>query len=145
MSGILTCQTKLSPIETVRKLREMLLDEPWSIRYCLRIIPIQNTVKTTISEIEAAKIMVRAFSEVEQALYIQNAVRDQLRAVSTAEQQAQAAYLLAFDRYQKGLVDLITVLNSQNQWRNTQSLQISFQKNQISSYINLLLALGGNF
>ena len=89
--------------------------------------------------------MVRAFSEVEQALYIQNAVRDQLRAVSTAEQQAQAAYLLAFDRYQKGLVDLITVLNSQNQWRNTQSLQISFQKNQISSYINLLLALGGNF
>ena len=89
--------------------------------------------------------MVRAFSEVEQALYIQNAIRDQLRAVSTAEQQAQAAYLLAFDRYQKGLVDLITVLNSQNQWRNTQSLQISFQKNQISSYINLLLALGGNF
>ena len=111
---------------------------------------LRNNVKLkdsqlTISEIEAAKIMVRAFSEVEQALYIQNAVRDQLRAVSTAEQQAQAAYLLAFDRYQKGLVDLITVLNSQNQWRNTQSLQISFQKNQISSYINLLLALGGNF
>ena len=111
---------------------------------------LRNNVKLkdsqlTISEIEAAKIMVRAFSEVEQALYIQNAIRDQLRAVSTAEQQAQAAYLLAFDRYQKGLVDLITVLNSQNQWRNTQSLQISFQKNQISSYINLLLALGGNF
>ena len=111
---------------------------------------LRNNVKLkdsqlTISEIEAAKIMVRAFSEVEQALYIQYAVRDQLRAVSTAEQQAQAAYLLAFDRYQKGLVDLITVLNSQNQWRNTQSLQISFQKNQISSYINLLLALGGNF
>ena len=111
---------------------------------------LRNNVKLkdsqlTISEIDAAKIMVRAFSEVEQALYIQNAIRDQLRAVSTAEQQAQAAYLLAFDRYQKGLVDLITVLNSQNQWRNTQSLQISFQKNQISSYINLLLALGGNF
>ena len=52
MSGILTCHTSLDPIETVRKLREMILDEPWSIRYSLRIIPIQETVKTDISEIE---------------------------------------------------------------------------------------------
>ena len=52
MSGILTCQTSLDPIETVRKLRETILDEPWSIRYCLRIIPIQETVKTELSEIE---------------------------------------------------------------------------------------------
>ena len=52
MSGILTCQTSLDPIETVRKLREIILDEPWSIRYCLRIIPIQETVKTELSEIE---------------------------------------------------------------------------------------------
>ena len=52
MSGILTCQTILDPIETVRKLREIILDEPWSIRYCLRIIPIQETVKTELSEIE---------------------------------------------------------------------------------------------
>ena len=40
------------PVETVRKLKELVLDEPWSIRYCLRIIPIEETVKTTISEIE---------------------------------------------------------------------------------------------
>ena len=53
MSGILTCNTNLDPIETVRKLREMILDEPWSIRYSLRIIPIQETVKTDVSEIEA--------------------------------------------------------------------------------------------
>lgn len=53
MSGILTCNTSLDPIETVRKLREMILDEPWSIRYSLRIIPIQETVKTDVSEIEA--------------------------------------------------------------------------------------------
>ena len=53
MSGILTCNTNLDPIETVGKLREMILDEPWSIRYSLRIIPIQETVKTDVSEIEA--------------------------------------------------------------------------------------------
>ena len=40
MSGILTAETKLEPTQVVRKNKEMFLDEPWSIRYCLRIIPI---------------------------------------------------------------------------------------------------------
>ena len=52
MSGILTAETKLDPIEVVRKIKEMVLDEPWSIRYCLRIIPIQKVIETKIEEIE---------------------------------------------------------------------------------------------
>jgi tRNA acetyltransferase TAN1 len=52
MSGILTAETKLDPIDVVRKIKEMLLDEPWSVRYCLRIIPIQKIIETTIEEIE---------------------------------------------------------------------------------------------
>ena len=52
MSGIITAQTKLDPIEVVKKMREMLLDEPWSIRYCLRVIPVQKVVETNIEEIE---------------------------------------------------------------------------------------------
>lgn len=52
MSGILTAETKLEPIEVVRKIKEMLLDEPWSVRYCLRIIPIQKVIETKIEEIE---------------------------------------------------------------------------------------------
>ena len=52
MSGIITVQTKLEPIEVVRKMKETLLDEPWSIRYCLRVIPIQKVVETNIEEIE---------------------------------------------------------------------------------------------
>ncbi len=52
MSGILTAETKLEPVEVVRKIKEMLLDEPWSIRYCLRIIPIQRVIETKIEEIE---------------------------------------------------------------------------------------------
>ena len=54
MSGIIMVETKLDPIEVVRKIKEMVLDEPWSIRYCLRIIPIQKAVKTNIEEIEKA-------------------------------------------------------------------------------------------
>ena len=52
MSGILTAETKLDPIEVVRKIKEMILDEPWSIRYCLRIIPIQKIIESKIDEIE---------------------------------------------------------------------------------------------
>ena len=60
MSGIITVQTKLDPIEVVRKMKEMVLDEPWSIRYCLRIIPIQKIVETNIDEIEK---MISSMSE----------------------------------------------------------------------------------
>ena len=52
MSGILTAETKLEPVELVRKIKEKFLDEPWSIRYCLRIIPIQKIAKSEIEEIE---------------------------------------------------------------------------------------------
>ena len=52
MSGIITVETKLDPIEVVRKMKEMLLDEPWSIRYCLRVIPVQKVIDTNIDEIE---------------------------------------------------------------------------------------------
>lgn len=54
MSGVVTVNTRLDPIEIVRKVREKILDEPWSIRYCLRIIPIQKTIGTEIEEIEQA-------------------------------------------------------------------------------------------
>ena len=54
MSGILTAETTLDPIEVVRKMKEILLDEPWSIRYCLRVIPIQKFIETNVEEIEKA-------------------------------------------------------------------------------------------
>lgn len=52
MSGILTAETSLEPIQVVRKMKDMLLDEPWSIRYCLRVIPIQKVIESKIEEIE---------------------------------------------------------------------------------------------
>ena len=52
MSGILTVDTALNPIDVVSKIREKILDEPWSIRYCLRIIPIQKSIDTDYANIE---------------------------------------------------------------------------------------------
>ncbi len=52
MSGILTAKTQLDPVEVVKKIKEMVLDEPWSIRYCLRVIPMQKFVDTDIEKID---------------------------------------------------------------------------------------------
>ena len=51
MPGILTAITYLNQIELIEKIREKIIDEPWSVRYCLRIIPIQKTCSTNINEI----------------------------------------------------------------------------------------------
>ena len=46
LSGILIALTSLDPFFVVRKIQEKILNEPWSIRYCHRIIPIQEVVIT---------------------------------------------------------------------------------------------------
>ena len=52
MPGILTISTKINEIEVVNRIQELILDEPWRIRYCQRIIPIQSTVNTNLEEIQ---------------------------------------------------------------------------------------------
>jgi tRNA acetyltransferase TAN1 len=52
MSGILTADTMLESTEIIKEIKERLLDEPWSIRYCLRIIPIQKITETNLDSIE---------------------------------------------------------------------------------------------
>ena len=51
MSGILTATTSLDPFLVVKKIREKILDEPWLIRYCLRVIPLHDTVYTKKEDI----------------------------------------------------------------------------------------------
>ena len=46
LSGIVTCNTTLEPFSVIKKIQEKILEEPWSIRYCHRIIPIQEVVIT---------------------------------------------------------------------------------------------------
>jgi len=55
-SGILTAKTKINPYMIVQKIREMVIDEPWSVRYCLRIIPIEAVVDTDLEKILDASL-----------------------------------------------------------------------------------------
>jgi len=51
LSGILTATTSLDPFLVVRKIREKILDEPWTIRYCHRVIPLHDIVYTKKEDI----------------------------------------------------------------------------------------------
>jgi len=52
ISGLIAAKTVLDPIETMKKLREILHERPYEFRYMLRIFPIEKVVRTDLGEIE---------------------------------------------------------------------------------------------
>ena len=68
------------------------------------------------------------FSEIENKLSISTMLKNQLSALDSAYVQTSEAYQLAKDRYDKGLTNLITVLDSQKRMFDTDSQMISIQK-----------------
>jgi tRNA acetyltransferase TAN1 len=55
-SGILTVDTTVNTLEIVKKIYEKLEDEPWTIRYIMRAIPVFQTVKTDVEAISDAAL-----------------------------------------------------------------------------------------
>ena len=90
-------------------------------------------------------MVLKAFSEIENKLSISTMLQNQLFALDDAYIQTNEAYQLAKDRYDKGITDLITVLDSQKRMFDTKSQMISVQKELIENRIDLLVCLGGNF
>jgi tRNA acetyltransferase TAN1 len=54
VSGLIACHTTLSPSAVIQAIREKVQSEPWSIRYLLRLIPIERVVETDLESIRAA-------------------------------------------------------------------------------------------
>ena len=52
MRGILMVDTVIEPSKIIDWIRNKIIEEPWSIRYCLRIIPIQSITETNIDKIK---------------------------------------------------------------------------------------------
>ena len=97
------------------------------------------------AEIQYIYSILKAFSEIENKLSIDKMLNKQLISLNDAYIQSKAAYSLAKDRYDKGLSDLITVLDSQKRMFDTNSQMISIQKLLIENRIDLLICLGGGF
>ena len=52
MRGILMVNTIIEPSKIIGWIKNKVIDEPWLIRYCLRIIPIQTITDTEIDKIK---------------------------------------------------------------------------------------------
>jgi len=50
-SGIIQVQTSLDNIKVIDNFREIVDDEPWLIKYCSRIIPVQKECESKLDEI----------------------------------------------------------------------------------------------
>lgn len=53
LSGILTVKTSIGHDSIIGKIKQILDDEPWSVRYLLRIIPIQSISTTDVVAISS--------------------------------------------------------------------------------------------
>ena len=51
MRGILMVNTNIEPSKIIDWVNDKVVEEPWLIRYCLRMIPIQTTTETEMSKI----------------------------------------------------------------------------------------------
>ena len=51
MRGILMVNTGIEPSKIIDWVKDKVVEEPWLIRYCLRMIPIQSVTETDMSKI----------------------------------------------------------------------------------------------
>lgn len=86
-----------------------------------------------------------AFREVETALNSEHNLSQLEEEVSTAARENQEAESQVWDRYQRGLADITTVLDSQRRSFDSQSQLISVKNQRLQNRIDLHLALGGSF
>ena len=52
-TGLLVARTGLDPVGVAAAVGRRVADEPWSVRYCLRMVPVQRTVRATEEDIVA--------------------------------------------------------------------------------------------
>ncbi|MDO6527554.1 efflux transporter outer membrane subunit [Motilimonas sp. 1_MG-2023] len=88
--------------------------------------------------------VLNAFQQVEAALSKEATLVEQLDKVSVAAQNSLLAEELAFEQYQGGLVDYVTVLEAQRRSFDSQSARINIRNQRLQNRIELLLALGGD-
>jgi len=59
MRGILMVDTTIEPSKIIDWIRNKIIEEPWLIRYCLRIIPIQRITDTELDKIKQTVIKLK--------------------------------------------------------------------------------------
>lgn len=89
--------------------------------------------------------MLTAFREVETALAADSFLREQAEALSRSATEAERAESLALGQYEKGLTDVLTLLDTRQRAFDARSALIAVQAQRLRNRSDLHLALGGEF
>ncbi|MEX0323515.1 MAG: efflux transporter outer membrane subunit [Puniceicoccaceae bacterium] len=108
-----------------------------------------NVARTEAARAEAVAnyqdTILTAFREVEAGLAGEILLQQQLAAVTAAAEESIGAQELAEERYERGLVNIVTVLEAQRRAFNAKSNMIQVQAALLQNRLALYLALGGGF
>lgn len=64
VSGLIAAITSLDPFDVIQKIRKMIQEDPWQIRYALKLVPLEKVVSTSTEGIaEAAKDLASKISK----------------------------------------------------------------------------------
>ncbi len=94
---------------------------------------------------EYADVVLTAFREVETALAAEEFFDEQVVALRRNVREARLAEELSLSQYEKGLVEIITVLESQRRAFDAESSLLNVRLLRLLNRVDLHLALGGDF
>ena len=94
---------------------------------------------------EYAAIALRAYAQVEGALEAELSLAEQEQAMRVAASEARAAEIVAQDRYARGLINYIALMESQQRTFSAQSQLLSVRRSRLEARVDLYVALGGGF
>lgn len=90
-------------------------------------------------------VVLNALSEVEDSLMACRKTAERQQTLALAEQTARNAAELAAQRYEAGVTDILTVLDSQRTLLSLEETLVSVQADRTIAYIQLYKALGGGW
>lgn len=91
------------------------------------------------------QIVLQAFFEVETTIKAEQLLQKQELALQIAAKESVEAESLALEEYTTGIVDMITLLESQRRSYDAQSALLKISNQRLLNRVNLYLALGGAF
>ena len=92
-----------------------------------------------------AGAILQALREVEDALVRDNAARERLSHLEKRVEEARAAKEIAEERYRRGVLPLLQVLETERRQRQAENALVTAQGETWSTRVDLFLALGGDW
>ena len=87
--------------------------------------------------------ILQAFEEAESGLVADRHLETRERSIAASLEHAEAAYRIARDQYNSGLVDVVTLLTTQRQLLQRRSEHLSARRERLTNRVDVHMALGG--